>query len=204
MPPLPVTYASLFTGERFTGGDRLADLESGQCLVLATRFIRDDGLEQFRFSAGQINYRGERRTQLTSTTIPLPDTRTTSSLLTEAEWNPNERLSVYSTLEWDPYEEYALQNRFGFGVRYEHNNRMVNLARNITKTWNLAESRDEVSSDQIDAGLFWALNDRWAVIGRVLYDKRDYETNDPQKFPAARYWNHWPGWNTRTAVGGYR
>ena len=179
---ITVTYASLFTGERFTGGDRLADLNQVSA-GLTTRFIRDDGLEQFRFSAGQINYRGERRTQLTGTNIPLLDTRTTSSLLTEAEWNPNERLSVYSTLEWDPYEEFALQNRFG--VRYEYNNRMVNLARNITKTWNLAEDRDVVSSDQIDAGIFWSLTDRWAVIGRILYDKRDYETNDPQKIPSS-------------------
>src|SRR5690606_8123134 len=39
---ITVTYASLFPGERFTGGDRLADLNQVSTGI-TTRFIRDDG-----------------------------------------------------------------------------------------------------------------------------------------------------------------
>src|SRR5690606_12239780 len=60
---LTVTYSSLFTGERFTGGDRLADLDQVSAGV-TTRFIRSDGLEQFRASAGQIFYQTDRRVNL--------------------------------------------------------------------------------------------------------------------------------------------
>lgn len=178
---ITVTYASLFTGERFTGGDRLADLDQVSAGI-TTRFIRDDGLEQFRFSAGQIFYHRDREVQLTNRTVPLADTRTNSSLLTEAEWNPTEQWSVYSTLEWDPYEKFALQNRIG--ARYQYNNHMLNLANNTTKSFNTLKDKADVISDQLDAGLFWALNDRWAVIGRVLYDNRDYEPTE--KMPNSR------------------
>lgn len=178
---LTVTYASLFSGERFTGGDRLADLDQIST-GLTTRFIREDGLEQFRASAGQIFYQADRRVQLNGATVPLNDTRNTSSLLTEVEWNPNERWSVYSTLEWDPYEDYARQNRLG--IRYEHNNRMLNLASNTVQTWNSSTNRVQTSTDQIDAGAFWTLNDRWALVARMLYDNRSYLSTE--KTPSSR------------------
>ncbi len=171
---LTVTYSSLFTGERFTGGDRLADLDQVSAGV-TTRFIRSDGLEQFRASAGQIFYQTDRRVNLPDYSASITDTRNTSSLLGEAEWNPDERWSVYSTVEWDPYEDYARQNRYG--VRYEHNNRMLNVASNTTKQFNSNLNEVQVLSDQIDVGAFWAINDRWALIGRTLYDNRSYEDN---------------------------
>ena len=171
---ITITYNSLFTGDRFTGGDRLADLNQISAGV-TTRFIRSDGLEQFRASAGQIFYQTDRRVQLSGINLTTTDTRNTSSLLGEVEWNPDERWSVYSTVEWDPYEDYARQNRYG--VRYEHNNRMLNVASNTTKQFNSNLNEVQVLSDQIDVGAFWAINDRWALIGRTLYDNRSYEDN---------------------------
>ena len=179
--PITVTYNSLFTGERFTGGDRLADLDQISTGI-TTRFIRGDGLEHFRASAGQIFYRGTRRVQLTGTDVPPGDTRDTSSLLGEVEWNPDERWSVYSTVEWDTYDDYARQNRYG--VRYEHNNRMLNVASNTAQRFNTSLDTVEVTTDQIDAGAFWALTDRWALIGRTLYDNRSYA--DDEKQPRSR------------------
>ncbi|QQD24920.1 LPS assembly protein LptD [Venatoribacter cucullus] len=174
---ITVTYASLFTGERFTGDDRLADLDQVSAGV-TSRFIRGDGLEQFRASVGQIFYQTDRQVQLNGTTVPPADTRNTSSMLAEVEWTPDTHWSVYSILEWDPYDNYTKQSRYG--LRFQHDNRMLNLASNTTKQFNASKDETEVLSDQIDIGAFWSLNDRWALIARALYDNRPYEESPKQ------------------------
>lgn len=160
---ITVTYNSLFMGERFTGGDRLADLNQVS-LGATTRFIRDDGLEQLRFSLGQIFYFEDRRVQLeadskpnklpvepeeptTPPTPPAPGTYVppvapvyntnlthSSSVLAELELNPNPHWSFSSTAEWDPYKKFLRQTRYG--LRFEDGkNHMLNLAYNEQRDW---------------------------------------------------------------------
>merc|ERR1712169_65756 len=93
-----VTYASLFQGDRFTGGDRLADLDQISAGI-TTRFINASGMERFRASAGRIWYNGDRLVQLNGTTLPERDTQGTSSLLGEVEWSS--------------YHDFAVQRRYG-------------------------------------------------------------------------------------------
>ena len=177
---LTVTHSSLFFGDRFTGGDRLADLDQVSA-GLTSRFIREDGLEQFRVSVGQIFYNDDRIVQLTrqadGAPLPTKDTDSRSGIIFEAEWNPNERWSTMATLEWDEYQHYARQQRLG--VRYESpNNQMFSIARNTVRSFNDTKDEVKVDTDQADAGFFWSLTDRWALYARGLVDLRDYEETE--------------------------
>ncbi len=204
-----ISYSSLFTGERFTGGDRLEDLDQVS-LGLTTRFIRDDGLEMLRLSAGQIFYNVDRRVQLTTaphryklnpatgayelqplgavlnkstnsvepTPLPVEDMQARSALIGEAELNPNAYLSLFSTVEWQPYQSYAKQERYG--ARFEdQRNHFLSLAVNKTQTFNYAKDEVKVSTYQLDTGAFYAFNDSWALFGRLLYDLKKYQDADP-------------------------
>ena len=177
---LTVTHSSLFFGDRFTGGDRLADLDQVSA-GLTSRFIREDGLEQFSLSVGQIFYNDDRIVQLTGQAagapLPTKDTDSRSGIIFEAEWNPNERWSTMATLEWDEYQHYARQQRLG--VRYESpNNQMFSIARNTVRSFNDTKDEVKVDTDQADAGFFWSLTDRWALYARGLVDLRDYEETE--------------------------
>jgi len=176
-----VTYNSLFTGDRFTGGDRLADMDQISAGI-TTRVINEDGLEQFRASAGRIWYNDDRRVQLNGTDISEADRRGMSSLLGEVEWNPTESWSLYHTLEWDSYYDYARQRRYG--ARFEGaNNRFIDMSTNTVQNWNSSEEKVATSTRQFDVGFFWALNDSWAIVGRQLRDTRSY--NDGERRPVS-------------------
>lgn len=171
-----VTYSSLFTGDRFTGGDRLADLDQVST-GLTTRFINGDGLEQFRVSVGRIWYNQDRRVQLSGTTLPEADTQAVSSTLGEVEWNPSEQWSLYHTLEWDSYQSFARQRRYG--ARFESSkNRFLNLSTNTVQTWDSDEEQVATTTRQLDAGFFWSITDRWAIVGRQLRDLRSYDEDE--------------------------
>lgn len=181
---LTVTHSSLFMGDRFSGGDRLADLNQVS-IGLTSRFIREDGLEQFRLSVGQIFYNDDRLVQLEGSlrdrtaefTPPLKDTYDRSGLIVEAEWTPNDRWSTMATVEWDEYQHFARQQRFS--VRYENKyNQMLSLGRNTVRTYNETD-KVKIDTDQADAGFFWSVSDRWAFYARALVDLRDYEKADP-------------------------
>ena len=177
---LTVTHSSLFFGDRFTGGDRLADLNQ-LSVGLTSRFIREDGLEQLRVSVGQIFYNDDRRVQLEplqGAFIPKNDTYSRSGLILEAEWNPNERWSTTATVEWDEYKHFSRQQRFG--IRYENQyNQMFSVARNTIRNYDDLTDKVKTDTDQADTGFFWSLSDRWAFYARALIDLRDYEKADP-------------------------
>lgn len=171
-----VTFSNLFTGDRFTGGDRLADLNQISAGV-TTRFIRDDGLEQFRASAGRIWYFEDRRVTLNETETEFLG-RATSSTLAEAEWNPMADWSVFSFIEWDPYQDYARQQRYG--VRYgDDSNHMLSIS-STEVNYRDSDSDVDYNTKQLDAGAFWALNDHWALFGRQLRDLKSYSDDEPQ------------------------
>ena len=102
-----------------------------------------------------------------------------SSLLGEVEWNPTLNWSLYHTLEWDSYRDFARQRRYG--VRYEdENNHFLNVATNTVQSWNTTDEEVDTSTRQIDAGFFWALTDSWAIVGRQLRDLRSYDADERQ------------------------
>src|SRR5690606_18067106 len=69
-------------------------------------------------------------------------------------------------------------------IRFEDgHNHMLNLAYNEARDWSynrtLAKEETRPSTAQLDAGIFWSFNDRWAVFGRALMDVKDYRKADP-------------------------
>lgn len=166
-----VSFNSLFTGDRFTGNDRLADLNQ-LSTGLTTRYLRDDGLEQLRASIGRIWYFEDRRTNINTSDSSLL-TRGTSSVLADIEWNPSSDWSVFSFTEWDPYQNYARQQRQGVRFRNELN-RMLSISSTQTDNRD-PDSGTQYTTHQVDTGAFWSLTDRWAVFGRLLRDINAYE-----------------------------
>lgn len=169
-----VTYSSLFNGDRFTGGDRLADLNQISTGV-TTRYIRDDGLEQFRAGVGQIWYFRDREVNINETESDYLE-RHTSSTLGEAEWNPNSDWTVFSFLEWDSHQDYFRQQRYGVRFRDEANH-MLSLSNTRTESRD-PDTETSYNTHQLDASAFWSLNDRWALFARQLRDLKHYETGE--------------------------
>ena len=169
-----VSYDSLFRGDRFTGQDRLADLDQ-LSMGVTTRLLTHEGDEWLKFSMGRVSYYDSRKVQLT--TDDLPENLGTSSILSETEWHPWRSWALYQMTEWDSYHDFARQNRFGLTYRNEHN-QMLNLASNRVQDENIDGDSIDTSLYQIDAGAFWALNDSWALTGRMLKDLNHYESDE--------------------------
>ncbi|MCY0963811.1 LPS-assembly protein LptD [Parathalassolituus penaei] len=169
-----VSYDSLFRGDRFTGQDRLADLNQ-LSMGVTTRLLTEEGDEWLKFSMGRVTYFDSRKVQLTSD--DLPENLGTSSILSETEWHPWRSWALYQMTEWDSYQNYARQNRYGVTYRNEHN-QMLNLASNRVQEENADYDGIDTTLYQADAGAFWALNDSWALTGRVLKDLKSYDTDE--------------------------
>ena len=166
-------YQSLFQGDRFTGYDRLADLNQ-LSLGVTTRFLNQTGRELLNASLGRIHYWDDRRVTLNAS--DATGDQATSSTIGEINWYPSDYLSLFHTLEWDAYDDFARQKRFG--ARYnDSNNHMISLSSNKLQTIDSNSGNITTELHQLDANAFWSLSDRWAVIGRVLLDQNHYESD---------------------------
>lgn len=169
-----VSYDSLFQGDRFTGKDRLADLNQ-LSLGVTTRLLTVEGDEWLKFSIGRVNYFADRQVQLTRD--ELQEDNATSSTLTETEWYPRRNWSVYQMLEWDAYHNYARQRRFG--ISYHRNgNQLFNLASHKVQALAADTGNPEIELYQADINSFWSINDSWAVTGRMLRDLKGYNADE--------------------------
>lgn len=169
-----VSYDSLFLGDRFTGQDRLADLDQ-LSLGLTTRLLTEEGDELLKFSLGRVNYFADRKVQLSNDDVPQQSA--TSSLLSETEWHPWRDWAAYQMLEWDSYQNYARQRRFGLTYQNRHN-QLLSLASNKVQEETSNSDSPVTTLYQADAGAFWALNDSWALTGRVLKDMKSYHSDE--------------------------
>ncbi|MFT4763394.1 MAG: LPS-assembly protein [Oleispira sp.] len=168
--------SQLFRDYRFNGNDRIGD--ANQTTVgLTTRFLQDsNGTETFNASIGRIYYHEDRRVQLSGSTISEADSRKKSSDIIESTWNPYDEWRLYSMIEYGESPEVAgensthdiLQKQFSI----EYNDKLNHMA-NIS----LRENKSE-SIRQLDLGVFWALNDSWALIGSRKKDLWNYESDE--------------------------
>lgn len=174
---LTFNYNQLFRDYRFNGNDRVGDANQ-TTLGLTTRFLRDDGLEQFNASIGRIYYHEDRRVQLSGTALDEADQTKTSSTIVESTWSPYDNWRLYGMVEWGkgPTQEnsknvdQALQEQYSI----EFNDQMNHMA-NIGLRTNEAEQ-----IRQLDVGVFWALNDSWALIGSRKKDLWNYKSGEPE------------------------
>lgn len=169
-------FANLFSGDRFRGDDRLADLNQTS-IGVTSRLINTEGIERLRASLGRIYYHTEQITQLDNDNEQ--QNQSSSPILAELEWTPNRSLQLTTTLEWDNKNEFLAQQRIGLSY-LGSSNRFFNLASNRIQTFDQSTQQERVTSDQIDAGIFWSLTDSWAIFGRQLFDLQKYEDGQPQ------------------------
>ena len=166
----------LFRDYRFNGNDRIGDTHQ-TTIGITTRFISDSsGIEKFNASIGQIYYHEDRRIKLTGISSSEKDQRSNSSTIAESTWNPFDQWRLYSMIEWgkgtkvegEDFKDEILQKQFSI----EYNDKLNHMA-NI----GLRENKSE-SIRQLDIGVFWAINDSWALIGSRKKDLWDYQDDE--------------------------
>lgn len=173
-----MTYASIFSGDRFNGGDRLADLNQIS-LGVSSAFLNSSGREEWRFNLGQIQYLRDREIQLKGQSISAFDKRPQSNLLGEAQWSPTANWKIYSHLDYDPFIGILAQQRYG--INYENQrNQMLNLSLNRVREYSSNEDSYNKKTYQLDISTFWAITDSWAIFARQLRDLREYKKSEFQ------------------------
>jgi len=95
---LAFSQSQLFSENRFSGVDRIGDTNQ-ITLALSSRLLRaKDGHELLYGSIGKIAYLDDRRVGLSGNILNKAHQ---SDLLAEAQFKPNNRLSLKTTLLWD-------------------------------------------------------------------------------------------------------
>ena len=172
---LTFNASQLFRDYRFNGNDRIGDANQ-TTLGLTTRFLQDsNGTETLNASIGRIYYHEDRRVQLSGSAVSEADSRKKSSDIIESTWNPYDSWRLYSMIEYGEAPKVSgedssydlLQKQFSI----EYNDKLNHMA-NIS----LRENKSE-SIRQLDLGVFWALNDSWALIGSRKKDLWNYESD---------------------------
>ena len=152
-------YASIFTENRFAGGDRFGD--ASQLTVLATsRLVGDGGQELLRAAVGQRYYLKNERLALTPTT-PLR-TVDSSDILASVGGRLAQFWTFDTTMQYNPHETRA--ERYSASVRY---------APEIAKVMSLSYRFNRDVLRQIDASGQWPVAPGWYGIGRFNYSFRD-------------------------------
>lgn len=173
-----MTYASIFSGDRFNGGDRLADLNQISTGI-SSAFLDASGREVWRFNLGQIQYLRDREVQLKGQNISLFDQRSQSNLLAEIKWRPTPHWEIFSHFDYDPYLGVLAQQRYG--INYENDkNQMLNLGLNRVRDYSSSEDAYNKKTYQLDMSAFWAITDSWAVFARQLRDLQEYKKSEFQ------------------------
>lgn len=147
-------FASAYLENPFSGSDRIADNHS-LTLGLTSRFLdASSGAELARLSIAQ-------RTRLKDQQVALPGTSPAtdrfSDVLVGASVNVSPTWSIDTTQQYN--SDTARLARSTFGARYSPSNyRVMNLAYRLQKG----------SSEQVDLGWQWPLNDLWGDKGQDL------------------------------------
>lgn len=95
----PLTYTTLFSDNRFVGGDRISDGRQAN-LAVSTRMLENDGQESWRLSLGQIFYLKDREVTLQGPP-GSSETDGQSAYLSELAVRLNDRSSLLTSLTTD-------------------------------------------------------------------------------------------------------
>nr|WP_323127311.1 LPS-assembly protein LptD [Marinobacter sp. JSM 1782161] len=157
------SFDNLFSPNRFSGGDRVAD-NNRLTAAVTTRFNDlDTGIERARFSIGQVYYYDERQVSLDGDGA---DTRSDSPLAGEAVLRPLENLDIRVSGLWDPRER---QTEEGRSQLVFHSDDYQYLA-------TLGHTYDRGDREQMDIGAVFPVSDHISLIGRWLYDSQEDRT----------------------------
>ncbi len=157
------SFDSLFSPNRFSGGDRIAD-NNRLTAAVTTRFNDlNTGLERARFSIGQVYYYDDRRVSLDGQGA---DTRSDSPLAGEAVVRPTENLDLRVSGLWDPRERRTEEGR----------SQLVYHSADYRYLATLGHTYDRDDFEQMDIGAVFPVTDNISLIGRWLYDAESDRT----------------------------
>lgn len=149
-------FSQLFAVNRFTGYDRFGD--ANQLAAAVTSRILDPrtGYERLRFGIGQLYYFRDRKVTLNPG--QAPETRASSNIVADLNWNLTRALSFNAGIQYDPEAEQI--DRQSYRLQYRPD------ARHIL---NLSHRFRDGTLEQVDINGFWYLTERWHAVGRWYY-----------------------------------
>jgi LPS-assembly protein len=152
-------YATLFTENRFGGGDRFGDANQ-VTLALTSRVVTPSGDEMLRATIGQRFYFKNERVGLTPA-APLRS-RDQSDILASVGGRFARHWSFDGTVQYNP--QHSRPERFNVALRYA-----PEIAKVVSASYRF--SRDALR--QIDVSGQWPVAPGWYAVGRYNYSLRD-------------------------------
>ncbi|GAA5172257.1 LPS-assembly protein LptD [Modicisalibacter zincidurans] len=185
------SYAQLWTPYRFSGSDRVGDVNK-LSYGLSTRFFEDDsGRQRLSLAVGQSAYLDDRVIGMEGD-LALPDrqdnyqawydaTRDRSPIATQLDWQITDRWST--RYEWLYDEQREVTERSAAYLRYRH---PEGYALNLGYRWELegfdpsgdAEDRLGYDREEFDASFAYRVGAKFDLIGRYTYDNTNSRTLD--------------------------
>mgnify|MGYP002735276999 CR=1 FL=1 len=182
---LAFSWHQLWSPYRFSGGDRVGDLNR-LSWGLDSRLLEDDsGRRRVSLGVGQALYLEDRHIDMDGDTETLPrdpdrryqNTRKRSPLVTRLDWQINDQWRSY--WEWLYDDQRNLTEQASLGVEYRAN---AGHVFNVGYRWEVegynpfADADDRLGYDREELDLSFAIRalPQLDLIGRVLYDN----TND--------------------------
>ncbi len=153
-------YATIFSENLFSGGDRIAD--ANQLTVAATTRLLSptNGQEVLKATFGQRHYFQNQQVALDSVTPTRTDK--TSDFLAALSGHISRYWSLDSALQYNPHRNFF--DRLSIGTRYQPETaKVLNLGYRLTRD----------SLNQVDVSAQWPLGGGWYGVGRYNYSLRD-------------------------------
>jgi LPS-assembly protein len=177
----------LFRMNRFSGQDRIGDTNQ-LTYALTTRFLKHNGIEQARFTAGQITYFSDRKVNLCYNNQgvcednPLmlgylsPTTRT-SPIATQGVYRLNSAWSAVGDWVFDPSGSATNNADLNFHYQPEENH-LLRFGYSYLVNGNIFSGRtNEVGHaalHQATAGYAWPLSSEWSGLGVYGYNLSEH------------------------------
>lgn len=155
-------FSQLFHHNRFTGADRQGDANQVAMAVTSRLLDATDGRSLLEGSLGQIIHFHDRLVQLPGRDV---ERRSRSATVAEVAWRPSKSLAATAGLQWDTENSETEVARLGLSYRGKNAGQAALGYR---------MRRDQV--DQADVRVRYPVNERFNLIGRVLYSFEDDDT----------------------------
>ncbi len=163
------SFSELFYTNRFSGYDRLGDVNSVTAALTSRLIDSRDGVEWLHGSVGQVYY-------LTDRVVTLPgnakQTDPTSEIVTELEARLSDHWAARGTVMWDPNNNETDKSAIRLRYRGE-SNQILNLDYRFTSA---AKNNLTSNIEQTDVSLRWPLGPQWSVLSRWNYSILDSKT----------------------------
>jgi LPS-assembly protein len=168
---LTFNYYQLFRETRFSGHDRLDD--ANQVSVgLTSRFIDDqNGRNLLTASVGQIYYFQDR--EVRRGVAATPQDESSSNIAGQLTSSPTDKLSLSTSILWDPHEDNMNSSFFGAGYKTD-NGSIFNLGYAYRRTVTVVNDIDSLPlTDEASASGYLPLGNNWSVFAAMRYSLED-------------------------------